>query len=60
MLTKYVATIIAKNNKKAEVNANNSRPKLVYDSESLTEISEPIKPPIVPPAIINPYNFLDL
>ena len=33
--------------------ANNSRPKFVKDSDSLTEISEPKIAPRAPPAIIN-------
>ena len=59
IFTIYRAKSIAKNNKIEEEKANNSRPKFVKDSDSLTEISDPKMAPKDPPAIINPYNFLD-
>ena len=59
VFTIYLASRIAKNNKAADEKANNSRPKFVKDSDSLTEISEPKIAPRDPPAIIKPYNFLD-
>ena len=59
MFTIYLASNIAENNKIEEEKANNSRPKFVKDSDSLTDISDPKIAPRDPPAIIKPYSFLD-
>ena len=55
----YIAINIAQKSKIDADNTKNSKPEFVNESDNLTDISEPKMAPKDPPAIINPYNFLD-
>jgi hypothetical protein len=54
-----IATIMAASNSNDADITKNSRPEFVKEFDNLTEISEPKIAPNEPPAMINPYNFLD-